>query len=220
MSRYMKGLAIQDQPIPATRLQAETAASHVQNSVASQDFSTKSAHEDMEQREMRTSANDLYQKPLPNLGPTENGARRKDHIIESTTNTTNNRSSDSGQTADNEQLPQETPVTALTSVVLPALEAALHRRSYQLSLLQKKQNMSQTSRSANGDANGSTIDQDILAKRQTHEQIRKCMNKASRLFREIDHWDSVAPVGMGDGVEGLLEGFLEEVLCRVEAEDV
>jgi serine/threonine-protein kinase 24/25/MST4 len=26
-------------------------------------------------------------------------------------------------------------------------------------------------------------------------------------------------VGMGDGVEGLLEGFLEEVLCRVEAED-
>jgi serine/threonine-protein kinase 24/25/MST4 len=29
----------------------------------------------------------------------------------------------------------------------------------------------------------------------------------------------VAPVGMGDGVEGLLEGFLEEVLCRVEAED-
>jgi len=45
------------------------------------------------------------------------------------------------------------------------------------------------------------------------------MAKVSRLFREIDHWDSVAPVGMGDGVEGMLEGFLEEVLCRVEAED-
>jgi serine/threonine-protein kinase 24/25/MST4 len=26
-------------------------------------------------------------------------------------------------------------------------------------------------------------------------------------------------VGMGDGVEGFLEGVLEEVLCRVEAED-
>ena len=60
----------------------------------------------------------------------------------------------------------------------------------------------------------------MLLKRQTHEQIRKCMIKVSRLFREIDHWDGVAPVGMGEGVEGLLEGFLEEVLCRVEAEDV
>ena len=38
-------------------------------------------------------------------------------------------------------------------------------------------------------------------------------------MKDIDHWDSVAPVGMGDGVEGFLEGVLEEVLCRVEAED-
>jgi serine/threonine-protein kinase 24/25/MST4 len=45
------------------------------------------------------------------------------------------------------------------------------------------------------------------------------MSKISRLFSEVEHWDNVAPVGMGDGVEGLLEGFLEEVLCRVEAED-
>ena len=56
-------------------------------------------------------------------------------------------------------------------------------------------------------------------KRHTHEQIRKCFAKAGRLFREIDEWDSAAPVGMGEGVEGVLEGLLEEVLCRVEAED-
>jgi serine/threonine-protein kinase 24/25/MST4 len=49
--------------------------------------------------------------------------------------------------------------------------------------------------------------------------IKKYMTKACKLFRDIDYLDSVAPVGMGDGVEGLLEGFLEEVLCRVEAED-
>ena len=103
-------------------------------------------------------------------------------------------------------------MTALNSVVLPALEAALHRRSYQLSLLQKRHTASQTNRNP-------AAEKDLLLKRQTHEQIRKCMSKVSRLFREIDHWDSVAPVGMGEGVNGLLEGFLEEVLCRVEAED-
>lgn len=56
-------------------------------------------------------------------------------------------------------------------------------------------------------------------KRQAHEQIKRLVNKASKIMREIDHWDGVAPVGMGDGVQGFLEGVLEEVLCRVEAED-
>ena len=60
----------------------------------------------------------------------------------------------------------------------------------------------------------------MALKRQTHDQIRKRVAKAGMLFREIDEWDASASVGMGDGVEGLLEGFLEEVLCRVEAEDV
>lgn len=87
----------------------------------------------------------------------------------------------------------------------------MHRRSYQLSLLQKKHN-STTSKSREAEA-------EILLKKQTHEQIRKCMAKVAKLFKEIDHWDGVANVGMGDGVEGVLEGFLEEVLCRVEAED-
>ena len=109
-------------------------------------------------------------------------------------------------------------MTALTSVVIPALEAALHRRSYQLSLLQKKQSSSQSSRTSTADA-AALSPESLQLKRQTHEQIRKCMGKVAKLFAEIDHWDNVAPVGMGDGVDALLEGFLEEVLCRVEAED-
>ena len=64
----------------------------------------------------------------------------------------------------------------------------------------------------------------ILAKEgrwaEAREAIKKYMVKACKLFKDIDYLDGVAPVGMGDGVEGLLEGFLEEVLCRVEAEDV
>ncbi|THY96858.1 Pkinase-domain-containing protein [Aureobasidium pullulans] len=106
--------------------------------------------------------------------------------------------------------PQNDEITALSGVVIPALEAALHRRAYQLSLLQK---------SANTQSKSAPSPQDIMLKRQAHEQIRRLVSKVGRLMKDIDHWDSVAPVGMGEGVEGFLEGVLEEVLCRVEAED-
>lgn len=115
-----------------------------------------------------------------------------------------------------QQQPEPQAVTALNSVVIPALEAAMHRRSYQLSLLQKQQQVAHAAGHAI-----SQRDLDALQiKRQAHEQIRKCMSKAVRLFKEVDLWDTQSPVGMGDGVGGLLEGFLEEILCRVEAEDV
>ncbi|OTA30366.1 Serine/threonine-protein kinase svkA [Hortaea werneckii EXF-2000] len=117
---------------------------------------------------------------------------------------------------------QPEPITALSSVILPALEASLHRRSYQLSLLQKKHNAAAaSSRAGTTDtAQLQAQSRDLLLKRQTHDQIRKGIAKAAKLFAEIDQWDAASPVGMGEGVEGLLEGFLEEVLCRVEPEDV
>jgi len=43
--------------------------------------------------------------------------------------------------------------------------------------------------------------------------------KAANVFKEIEEWDRAAPVGMGREVSGFLEGFLEEVLVRVEAEE-
>ncbi|KAI5235621.1 Pkinase-domain-containing protein [Aureobasidium subglaciale] len=106
--------------------------------------------------------------------------------------------------------PQNDEITALSGVVIPALEAALHRRAYQLSLLQK---------SATTQSKSTPTPQDIMLKRQAHEQIRRLVSKVGRLMKDIDHWDRVAPVGMGEGVEGFLEGVLEEILCRVEAED-
>lgn len=113
----------------------------------------------------------------------------------------------------NQSQSAEQEITALSGVVLPALDAALHRRNYQLALLAK----STQARATNGAPAPSP--QDVLLKRQAHEQIKRLVGKVSRLMRDIDHWDNVAPVGMGEGVEGFLEGFLEEVLCRVEAED-
>ena len=109
--------------------------------------------------------------------------------------------------------PADQEITALSGVVLPALDSALHRRSYQLSLLSKAAQPN----GYNGVSTASS--QDLLLKRQAHEQIKRLIGKVGRLMRDIDHWDNVAPVGMGEGVEGFLEGFLEEVLCRVEAED-
>ncbi|KAF2842685.1 Pkinase-domain-containing protein [Patellaria atrata CBS 101060] len=108
---------------------------------------------------------------------------------------------------------QEQEITALSSVVLPALESALHRRTYNLNLLQQQQNRLQQN-SQSGQQK-----KDMYQVMAAHEQIKKLVNKAARLFAEVDAWDTAQPVGMGGEVVGFLEGFLEEVLVRVEAED-
>lgn len=225
MSQYMKGLAIHDKPIappdlqPRSRALATPADNGLDNLAPMQE---------------QSSTNELFQKPLPNFAPSANGAHAEQKLNDASVGSSQSAASlhsakteradasysGLGETRNTPTEPlHDQAVTALTSVVLPALEAALHRRSYQLSLQQKKHNASQGTRNPPTNPNDLNSEQEMLLKRQTHEQIRKCMSKVSRLFREIDHWDSAAPVGMGDGVEGLLEGFLEEVLCRVEAED-
>jgi len=242
MSQYMKDLQIQDEPIAAPRLQQPALAQ-----VAAQPFGGLDGHSTPRTTSQETSiasrsqtTNELYPKPLPHFAQQTNGAtsqpeQQYTQASPAGNETPRSRSSvDSGRSdsaMSSQQLPQppphldhsqqqlpphDQPATALNSVIIPALEAALHRRTYQLSLLQKKHNPSQASRTSTAD---SPMAQDLQLKRQTHEQIRKCMSKVAKLFSEMDHWDSVAPVGMGDGVEGLLEGFLEETLCRIEAED-
>ena len=70
---------------------------------------------------------------------------------------------------------------------------------------------------------------------ESHDNIRKLVGKAAKLFAEIDDWDAKGPVNLLDDgssqssqmewpasdVGGFLEGFLEEILVRVEpVEDV
>jgi serine/threonine-protein kinase 24/25/MST4 len=232
MSQYMKNMSIQDAPSSAPNApQAATIPIALDTS-------------------RPAPANELYQKPLPTFAPPSSNfrtdanpfqgrteARPLSHSSEPRSSVESSRSmsitpsqpQNAPQSQSHSQPQQEQPITALTSVVLPALEAALHRRSYQLAQLQKKAQAATStdsrpgsSSSANNKSSSSTSHTSadaLLETRQAHDQIRKCMSKISRLFSEVEHWDSVAPVGMGDGVEGLLEGFLEEVLCRVEAED-
>ena len=108
------------------------------------------------------------------------------------------------------QSSQTTDVTALSSVVIPALESALHRRAYHLNSMIQQSQM--------GDRNVQHLYSADLAKlQQGHENVRRLVGRAIRLMSEIDDADAKAPVGMGGGVEGFLEAFLEEVLVRVEA---
>lgn len=103
-------------------------------------------------------------------------------------------------------------LTALSGVIVPALEAALRRRSYNL-------NMAALSGNKPNSANGSSAN-DLAMKRQyAHEKLKRLVMKAAGVFAEIEKWDNEAPVGMGEDVHAFLEGFLEEILVRVEAED-
>ena len=100
--------------------------------------------------------------------------------------------------------------------MLPALESALHRRSYNFNLAQK----AAAAAAEAGDQEGrEAAEAEARRRGVAHENVKRLVQKAARLFREIDMWDEEAPVGMGGEVVGFLEGFLEEVLVRVEAED-
>lgn len=95
--------------------------------------------------------------------------------------------------------------TALGSVIIPALEAALKRRAHTLSEIYRSS--SQADHQLNNE------------RAKAHEQVRKLVIKAAGVFNEIQRIDEESPVGMGAGVSDFLEGWLEEVLFRVEAAD-
>ena len=103
-------------------------------------------------------------------------------------------------------------ITALSGVVVPALDAALSRRSYHLNLRNKQEN-TQILRDPQG----------CLERRkqrmECHEHVKRLVGELTERFKELDRWDEQGEVGMGGDVAGFLEGFLEEVLVRVEPAD-
>ncbi|KAF2854850.1 Pkinase-domain-containing protein [Plenodomus tracheiphilus IPT5] len=103
-------------------------------------------------------------------------------------------------------------ITALTGVVVPALEAALSRRTYHLNLKNKTDSMHSLD-----DAQG-FVDR-RRHRLECHERVKTLVNEIRDRFEELDRWDERGEVGMGGEVAGFLEGFLEEVLVRVEPAD-
>ena len=107
--------------------------------------------------------------------------------------------------------PAPPEITALTGVVLPSLQAAIQRRSYSLGVLHQ--------RSIASGGSGPEITDRRRRQLQAQDNIKRLMSKVGKLFEEIERWDSWAPVAMGEDGGGFLEGWLEEVLVRVEEVD-
>lgn len=104
-------------------------------------------------------------------------------------------------------------VTAVSGVFGPALHSALERRTHQLnkSLLES----ANEARSASPFGVAALQIEDRKRK-HAHEKIKSRVQKLAALFRDIERWDEEATVGMGGDVGPFLEGFLEEILVRVE----
>ena len=126
-----------------------------------------------------------------------------------------------------------TELTALNSVLIPALEASLHRRTYHLNRPLPSASNPNTATNTNGTnltdpkltkPTPTTADAQAQAQLQhtrqrAHDKIKKLVIKAAGIFRDIEEWDRQYPVGMGGEINGFLEGFLEEMLVRIDAEE-
>jgi serine/threonine-protein kinase 24/25/MST4 len=142
----------------------------------------------------------IVQKPLPPLG--------QQPLPPLNTPQSQLRSSSESENSNNAPSPASIhELTALNSVMIPALEAALHRRTYMLK---------ESTRTKPATQAAAEMQQRRL---QSHERLRKLVVKAAGVFSEIQRWDQEASVGMGGEVNEFLEGFLEEILVRVEAAD-
>ncbi|MCJ1396392.1 putative protein serine/threonine kinase [Xylographa bjoerkii] len=152
----------------------------------------------------------VAQQPLPTFAPAAFlPSQQPLPPLQNLNKTAPRKSTDSTASA---QFPSADPaaeLTALSGVIVPALEAALQRRTYAMTAAYRG------SKSSND-----TAMQELTQKRQyAHDRLKRLVIKVAGVFSEIERWDNEAPVGMGGGVNAFLEGFLEEVLVRVEAED-
>ncbi|EXJ75694.1 STE/STE20/YSK protein kinase [Cladophialophora psammophila CBS 110553] len=154
------------------------------------------------------SSSSVLSKPLP-VGPAS--IANQQPLPPLTTKTNVSQSSTPGPSGTPPQIPGPDPhqeLTALNSVLIPALEAAMHRRTYMLKELARPSKLS-----------SSAVAEMHQQRAQTHEKVRKLAAKVAGVFHEIQKCDEEFPVGMGGGVMEFLEGFLEEILVRVEAAD-
>ncbi|KAF2196816.1 Pkinase-domain-containing protein [Delitschia confertaspora ATCC 74209] len=110
--------------------------------------------------------------------------------------------------------PHDQPITAISGVIIPAFESALQRRTYHFNLRNKEMNTKALQPGGKREP-----EEERLRRYEAQENVRRLVGELVGRFRELDRWDGLSEVGMGGEVGGFLEGWLEEVLVRVEAED-
>ena len=103
--------------------------------------------------------------------------------------------------------------TASSAVLIPALSAALDRRTH---ILNESLKESADKKRAATNADIEAMDQKDQKRQRAHEKLRKYVMKAAGVFAEIEKWDRAEQVGMGGEVQEFMEGFLEEILFRVD----
>lgn len=134
------------------------------------------------------------------------------------------------RTQHSEQIPPPETLNALSGVLLPALQAAISRRTQTLSLLHQHYASTNQPTSINYHTNLSLRQRQL----QAHDGIKRCVGKLARYFEEIEQLEKLVPVpvveagSVGKGkqrgevvvhegeTEGFLECWLEECLARVE----
>ena len=99
--------------------------------------------------------------------------------------------------------------TAYGSVIVPALRAAMNRRGRYLARLEPGRNKS------DGEPTPEE-EEDWKRSVQIHRGMEQVADEIVRSFANLHGWDEEAPVQMGDGVDSVLDAFLEEVLVRLE----
>ena len=156
------------------------------------------------------SFNDFLASHPPTLASVTNQPREKRDTSASRTSTEPNSSATSFPIIDpNDEL------TALNSVLIPALQSALQRRTHRLNqYLTEHANKSRAATPAEKEA----MDQDDRKFKHAHERIKSRILKVAGIFADIERLDQEAMVGMGGGVGSFLEGMLEEMLVRIEEE--
>lgn len=113
-------------------------------------------------------------------------------------------------------------ITPLNSVLIPAIQACLQRRGFSLNESIQKHAKAAQSRPLSQEQ-AQAIDQADRRRQHLHEKMTKHVTKLAGVMSEIDRIDKEVvargEVGMGGGISSFLEGFLEEILVRVEPED-
>ncbi|KAL6716282.1 Serine/threonine-protein kinase PAK 6 [Lecanora helva] len=106
-------------------------------------------------------------------------------------------------------------VTPLDAVIVPALNAAVNRRQHAMQALLRS--YEENARTAN-QAERAALEHENRILKEDFRKLRKRVDKVAGVLGEIQDLDKGANVGMGGGVKDFLEGFLEEVLVRIEVD--
>lgn len=155
----------------------------------------------------------IFQKPLPEFSPAMFNPQQPRLASSSNSPGMGLRHGDSARMSPPvfPKAEEGAPQTALYDVLIPALRA---------SLLRSQQVADETlGRDHVARAHDNNQVNRLQEHRAVHEKMAQLAVKVAETFVEIDKLDKQLPVGMGRGMDHFLEGFLEEILVRVESED-